>query len=287
MEAAKEGERVKVYRIRNWNKHFEKSQTKKVSRACWVPLPNKHDGKSYRRLMRMKNGPALYGAWVLIVQVASKCPTRGVLLDEDGALSADDLAMKTDAPVELFEQALKVLSSKEVRWLESTDDPSTLPAQPQRNPSTLPDHSRALDNRTGQDRTSRTEQNNTRSTVESTESTDDDDHKDSIGMGRFETVRHTCRSISAVTQPSTPEDRDLIVKVAWLAAHGPGPDWLQDALQGVRIKKPRNPMAYLVTSLDNGAAKINQNFKQLLAQLEVAPEVTAEINRGPAATTKE
>ena len=74
------------YRVRDWDQHFENSRSRDYKKLDWVPLPNKHDGKGYRRLIALENGPALFAAWVLIVQVASKCPQRGVLADEDGPL---------------------------------------------------------------------------------------------------------------------------------------------------------------------------------------------------------
>lgn len=136
-----------LYSIRNWSEHYEKSQTKKVKHASWVPLPVKHDGKGFRRLMAMKNGAAIYGAWVLIVQVAAKCPTRGVLADGDGPLTAADLALKTGCPESVFSAALEVLSSPEVAWM--------LVARSQHAPSTLlePATNSSLHNNTGQDNT--------------------------------------------------------------------------------------------------------------------------------------
>lgn len=133
-----------TYAIRDWDSHFEKAQCRKVSEAKWVPMPVRHDGKSYRRLMLMDDGPAIFGAWVLIVQVAAKCPTRGVLADEDGPLTAEDLAIKTGAPMALFDKALGVLSSTKIGWMTTTG----IPADYQPNGIALP-----LQDRTGQDTT--------------------------------------------------------------------------------------------------------------------------------------
>jgi len=110
------------YTVRGWNDTFENSQSRKYKRLTWVPVPNKHDGKSYRRLIVMPNGPALYAAWLLVVQVASKCPKRGVLADEDGPLTAEDLSLKTGCPEPLMSEALHVLSSPDIHWLEAEGD---------------------------------------------------------------------------------------------------------------------------------------------------------------------
>lgn len=105
-----------LYSIRDWNAHFEKAQSRKIDGPLtWVAVPTKHDGLGYQRVMR--SDPSLYAAWVLILQVAAKCPTRGVLADENGPLDAEDLSLKTGAPTELFDKALKLLSSDKVGWI--------------------------------------------------------------------------------------------------------------------------------------------------------------------------
>ena len=109
---------ARTYCIRRWSEVFENSQSRQYQRLTWTPLPNKHDGKSYRRLISMADGPALYGAWVLLVQVASKCPQRGVLADQDGPLDAEDLSHKTGCPAEVFAKAFEVLTNPKIAWLE-------------------------------------------------------------------------------------------------------------------------------------------------------------------------
>ncbi len=136
-----------LYRIRDWNELFETSQSRKYKALSWVSIPNQHDGKGYRRLMRMPNGPALYGAWIAIVTVASKCRERGVLADESGPLTAEDISIKTDFPEDLIEDAFRVLSGDSIGWLmvdcwEHTG--STLPAEDQRETSISHNHTDTL-----------------------------------------------------------------------------------------------------------------------------------------------
>jgi hypothetical protein len=124
-----------VYTIRDWDDHFEVSQSRKCKRLHWVGIPIKHDGKSFRRLMLMEGGIEIYGAWILLVQVAAKCPVRGVLADADGPLDAEDLAIKTGCRPELFENAFKVLSDNRIGWLVVADwerTGSVLPLQTDR-----------------------------------------------------------------------------------------------------------------------------------------------------------
>lgn len=123
---------MKLYSIRDWDTHFEVAQTRRVIQNLrWVPLPVKHDGKTFRRIMAMPNGISIYGAWVLIVQVAAKSTPRGVLRDEDGPLTAEDIAIKTGAPATVIQEALDALSSARIGWIvavESEHTPSTLRA---------------------------------------------------------------------------------------------------------------------------------------------------------------
>jgi len=144
-----------LYRIRDWDKHFEVSQSKRAPKTLsWVAVPNKHDGKSFRRLIRRPNGVELYGAWQLIVQVASKCQVRGTLADKDGPLTAADISDKTGASETIISEALQVLSSPEIKWIErvglSESTPSALRENSEHSPSTGQD-------KTGQDRTEQKE----------------------------------------------------------------------------------------------------------------------------------
>lgn len=106
-----------TYRINDWDKHFENHESRKVKRSYWVPIPNKHDGKSYRRIAAHPEGVAVFAAWILILEAASKMPVRGVLADEDGPLDADDLAAMTGFPAAIFEAAFRLLPEDRVGWL--------------------------------------------------------------------------------------------------------------------------------------------------------------------------
>ncbi|MBE7465610.1 MAG: hypothetical protein HS116_19215 [Planctomycetes bacterium] len=147
-----------TYCIRDWNLHFEKAQSRKVEHTKWVAVPNKHDGKGFRRVMREPDGVAVYGAWNLMLQVASKCPKRGTLADEDGPLTALDLELKTGCPEAAFARAFTVLC--EVGWLlvddrEPTGSGSPLVERSQPAPSALLGTANALElqDRTLQDKT--------------------------------------------------------------------------------------------------------------------------------------
>ena len=107
-----------TYRIKDWDKYYEKSQGRRCEKMSWVAVPNKHDGKGYRRVARHERAVELFTAWILIVQVASKMPVRGLLVDADGPLDAEDLADKTGYPATIFNLAFSVLVEAKIGWLE-------------------------------------------------------------------------------------------------------------------------------------------------------------------------
>lgn len=120
-EAGTEAGEVLVLRIKDWNKHFETAQSRKVQGPLpWFRVQTKHDGKGYKKLMRFENGTALYGSWILIAAIAAKAPVRGYLIDSDGPLTADDISLKTDAPTDLITQALAVLIDN-IGWIEAIE----------------------------------------------------------------------------------------------------------------------------------------------------------------------
>ena len=75
-------------------------------------------GKTFRRLTRHERCAEIFAAWILIVQVATKQPERGLLADEDGALTAEDLSDCTGFPEDIFELAFEVLTDDRIGWLE-------------------------------------------------------------------------------------------------------------------------------------------------------------------------
>lgn len=120
-------DRAVTYRIRDWEKHFENNRTREMVKMAWVPVPNKHDGEGFQRIMREKDGLVIYGCWHLILQVASKClRERGTLMRDDGTpLDAAAIAIKTGwRDSKDIARALAFLSSAEVGWIERLNETS-------------------------------------------------------------------------------------------------------------------------------------------------------------------
>lgn len=111
---------MKVYRIAGWNGHFENNRTRLLKSLDWVPMPNKHDGDGFTELMDHKNSMAHYGAWCLLVQLASKCHPRGTLMrDGDRPHDAGTISRQTRGKKADFEEAIPRLL--QIGWLEETE----------------------------------------------------------------------------------------------------------------------------------------------------------------------
>ena len=137
-----------MWRIRDWNKHFEVSQSKRCLDVMrWVPIPNKQDGDGYTELLDHPNGAAHFGAWTAIVQLASKCKPRGTLV-RDGSCGHDiqSLARITRIRMEVFTESIPRMLH--IGWLEVIS-PSALGEVSERTPSTL--HYITLQDRTEQE----------------------------------------------------------------------------------------------------------------------------------------
>jgi len=107
-----------AYQIKDWDELFEIAQSRRYKRLTWVALPNKHDGAGYRRIARHQKCCEIFTAWILILQVASKQEKRGLLVNGDGTITAEDLADKTGYPEKIFVLAFEVLSDPKIGWLE-------------------------------------------------------------------------------------------------------------------------------------------------------------------------
>ncbi len=107
---------MKTYHVANWGKLYENNRSRSVERLGWVPIPNSHDGERYSAIWIEKDGAQLFAAWILILQVASKCNPRGSLIRGTGeAHDAKSLAMRTRAPEAIFSRALEYFHTN--HWL--------------------------------------------------------------------------------------------------------------------------------------------------------------------------
>ena len=110
---------MKLYRIANWNDHYENNRTRELKKLDWVPIPNKQDGDGYTLIMEHANGAAIFGAWIACVQIASRCEPRGTLL-RDGAKPHDSasLSRMSRVPEKTIKEMLELLTHGDIKWIE-------------------------------------------------------------------------------------------------------------------------------------------------------------------------
>ena len=110
------------HQVKEWNSHFEGAKSRTYSNKSSCQMPTKH-GLGYKRIVKRKNGPALFGAWCALIQVLSRHPKprEGYCTDTgrmDGRPYTDaDLEMMTDIPAAVFKELFQVAASEGVDWL--------------------------------------------------------------------------------------------------------------------------------------------------------------------------
>lgn len=144
---------MKCYRIKEWQRHFENNRSRELKSLDWVPVKNKMDGDGYTELLDHPNGAAHFGAWMAIVQVASKCDERGTLMRE-GARPHDSASLSrlTRIPRAVFDEVLPRLVS--IGWLELLNIDNQVVTEIPQDDATPPhdDAEKCLRNRTEQNR---------------------------------------------------------------------------------------------------------------------------------------
>lgn len=118
------------YRIVDWNIHFENNRTREMKSMDWVPMKNRMDGYGYVELVDHPNGAAHFGAWVAIVEIASRCPIRGTLMALTGKGETPhtpaSLARISRIPAAIFEEAIPRLAA--IGWVEYVEAAAQEPA---------------------------------------------------------------------------------------------------------------------------------------------------------------
>jgi len=119
-------DQLPLYRIVDWGQHFECAQSRKHKALKWVAVPNKFDGDGYTVLVDHADGAAHYGAWCAIMLVASRCDPPGTLVRASGEPhTADSIARMTRIPAATITVTIARLTSRDIGWLEVTNDPPT------------------------------------------------------------------------------------------------------------------------------------------------------------------
>lgn len=106
------------WKVKDWGAEFENNRTRELKHLEWVPIPNRMDGDGYTELVDHPNGAAHFGAWIAIVEIASKCDERGTLMRNGRGIPHDaaSLSRISRIPEEIFLEAIPRLIK--IGWLE-------------------------------------------------------------------------------------------------------------------------------------------------------------------------
>ena len=106
-----------MLRVRNWNKHYEKSRTREVKSMQWLALNVNLSSDGYATLMQGDDSYSMYGAWCAILQVAAQCEPRGELIRSNGKdHDAESIAMLSRGDAKTVARALDRLVA--IGWVE-------------------------------------------------------------------------------------------------------------------------------------------------------------------------
>lgn len=109
---------MSVYRVKNWAELYEKAQTRKCKDMKWVAVPNKMDGSGYALVAAHQRNCELFTAWILILEVASKMPTRRLLFKNGKPVGPPELSRRTRFSEDIFHLAFQILVEPDIDWLE-------------------------------------------------------------------------------------------------------------------------------------------------------------------------
>ena len=111
---------MKALQVTGWHDHYETHDSRRrKGPLSWVAISTKHDGVRFQRTAQLPNCADVFAGWVQIVQIAAKCPKRGLLVNDRGeALTVEDMALATRYPIRIFEAAINALTEFRIGWLE-------------------------------------------------------------------------------------------------------------------------------------------------------------------------
>lgn len=122
-----------LFRIIDWQKHFENNKSREREACTWVKMPNKQDGMGLQRILAEPDGAALFGIWCLILQKCSRqrSPRFGWLTDDGNEhgepWDLTDLAFQWRQDQAILLRAIDVFCSPRIGWMQRLADPARTP----------------------------------------------------------------------------------------------------------------------------------------------------------------
>ena len=119
-------EKGEAFCIPNWHDLFENAQTRRTQHLNQVMMPTRGNKGEQRRILSMEGGYQALAIWHLLIQFASECPQRGLLIKESGVLDYEDLAFELGVPEADIRAAFNILGNPKIGWIDIIDCPKNL-----------------------------------------------------------------------------------------------------------------------------------------------------------------
>ena len=119
-----------VLKIRDWDRHFENAESRKLKALRWVAMPNHMQTQGYTSLVDHPDGAAHFGAWCAIVEICSAREPkerRGYLPESDGTIGgiSRSLGRISRLPGKIFQDVIeRLMSDPEIAWIEVVSETS-------------------------------------------------------------------------------------------------------------------------------------------------------------------
>lgn len=107
--------------VAKWTDTFEIAESRRHRALRWVSIPLGIQSNGYALMIEEfgEEAPAIYGAWIILVQIAASCSVRGLLCTSKGVgYTASRLSLLSHFPSTVFEKLIQWCLHEEVGWLE-------------------------------------------------------------------------------------------------------------------------------------------------------------------------
>ena len=117
----------KAILIKNWHIYFENGQTRRIKNLTYSLSPVDHSSITRKALLRKgAAGHTALAVFSELIDLATRCPQRGLLVDGAGPITLEHIASTTGLAQGDVELGLEVLASKEVAWITHVACPRKL-----------------------------------------------------------------------------------------------------------------------------------------------------------------
>ena len=107
---------LSAYYIPAWSRVYEVRQSTQYQNISWLPFPNNFSSTGIIESLQLDDGLKFLGTWLLIAQLASTMPIRGLFVKDSGkALSIKGMAMILRISEDDLKQALDHFD--EIGWI--------------------------------------------------------------------------------------------------------------------------------------------------------------------------